>query len=271
MHQYAAGLIDGEGYIGIQETGGSFQVRLKVAMSDKGRPAVDHMSRLYGGNIYETTRKDPRQRDTCTWTLTGEKAATVIREIKPWLIVKREPAEIALSFQMMLESANRRPNGRREWTDEMRAKAAELKARIHYANRTGRDPEPTAHPDSTPLAKYRLGHWWDATDSLFGPEPFTGGLPASGMMVEGVIYETPAPEQACPPVGPLLMTPVAAEGVKPSNTMGVARRSATGQVFLTNQIVSLMGLDPSEAGALTPPPSTDGKPYSDVPLPIPPS
>ena len=42
------------------------------------------------------------------------------------------------------------------------------------------------------------------------------------------------------------MTPVAAEGTKPSNTMGVARRQATGQVFLTNQIVTLMGLDPTE-------------------------
>jgi hypothetical protein len=42
------------------------------------------------------------------------------------------------------------------------------------------------------------------------------------------------------------MTPVAAEGIKPSNTMGVERRLSTGQVFLTNQIVTLCGLDPSE-------------------------
>jgi hypothetical protein len=49
-----------------------------------------------------------------------------------------------------------------------------------------------------------------------------------------------------PDDAPLLMTPVAAEGIKPSNTMGVARRQTTGQVFLTNQIVSLVGLDPSE-------------------------
>ena len=44
----------------------------------------------------------------------------------------------------------------------------------------------------------------------------------------------------------LFLTPVAAEGVKPSNTMGVARRQATGEVFLTNQIVTLCGLDPTE-------------------------
>jgi hypothetical protein len=46
------------------------------------------------------------------------------------------------------------------------------------------------------------------------------------------------------------MTPVAAEGIKPSNTMGIARRQSTGQVFLTNQIVSLVGLDPTEDPSL---------------------
>jgi hypothetical protein len=45
---------------------------------------------------------------------------------------------------------------------------------------------------------------------------------------------------------PVLMTPTAEEGTKPSNTMGVERRRSTGQVFLTNQIVTLEGLDPTE-------------------------
>jgi hypothetical protein len=48
----------------------------------------------------------------------------------------------------------------------------------------------------------------------------------------------------------LLPTPVAPEGTKPSNVMGVARRKATGEVFLTNVIVTLEGLDPSEAKLL---------------------
>lgn len=50
----------------------------------------------------------------------------------------------------------------------------------------------------------------------------------------------------------LLPTPVAAEGTKPSNTMGVARREKTGQVALTNVIVSLVGLDPTETLLPTP-------------------
>jgi hypothetical protein len=45
---------------------------------------------------------------------------------------------------------------------------------------------------------------------------------------------------------PLLPTPLASEGTKPSNTMGVERWRMTGEVFLTNVIVTLCGMDPSE-------------------------
>jgi DNA (cytosine-5)-methyltransferase 1 len=57
----------------------------------------------------------------------------------------------------------------------------------------------------------------------------------------------------------LLPTPMAAEGTKPSNVMGVERRLETGQVFLTNVIVTLAGLDPSENNLLSTPMSRDYK------------
>lgn len=57
----------------------------------------------------------------------------------------------------------------------------------------------------------------------------------------------------------LFLTPVAAEGIKPSNTMGVARRMATGQPFLTNQIVTLLGLDPSELTGSSPAGASTGQ------------
>ena len=195
MHQYAAGLIDGEGYIGIQETGGSFQVRLKIAMTDKGKPALDQMARIYGGNITYSEGRGPNRRDVYEWRLTGERAAHVIRQVKPYLLVKTEAAEVALSFQLMLETADKLRNGRRKWTSDMRIKAKELRRRIQEANRRGIDPEPVIQPKGvTPLAKYRAGSWWEPADSLFGPEPFEGRLPTSGQMIDGVIYELPSPE-----------------------------------------------------------------------------
>ena len=95
---------------------------------------------------------------------------------------------------------------------------------------------------------------WETTESLLCGHSalFSETWPTSGMTRGGQAFALPtlAPhmgdsESSSSPI-PLLQTPMAAEGTKPSNTMGVARREATGQVFLTNQIVSLMGLDPSE-------------------------
>ena len=284
MHQYAAGLIDGEGYIGIQESGGSFQVRLKVSMADKGRPALEHMVRLYGGRINESERRDEKSRDVCTWVVTGEHAASIIRQVKPWLLVKQEPAGIALSFQIMLETAEKLPNGRRKWTDQMRAKATELKARIQEANRRGPDPEPNPRtPQEIPLAKYRAGHWWDADDSLFGPEPFTGKLPTSGQMVDGVIYELPtwapptiASGSSSSPPAEMLRTPAAAEaegGALSPERARVENRT----LRLTGQILDMVAPEQmSDAwkalptGGRTHPPSTGGNPsWEDVPLPLP--
>jgi hypothetical protein len=101
---------------------------------------------------------------------------------------------------------------------------------------------------------------------LWDSGTYSGTWPDSGMTRSGVSFELAQPghltdESGC---SSLLMTPVAAEGTKPSNTMGIARRQSTGQLFLTNQIVSLCGLDPSETGDPTPPASAAGSESPDV-------
>jgi hypothetical protein len=95
---------------------------------------------------------------------------------------------------------------------------------------------------------------WETPDSegLFCEhwDVFSETFPSSGTTRRGTAYALPTWEQrtggSASSSSPLLQTPVASEGLKPSNTMGVARRQLTGQVFLTNQIVTLCGLDPTE-------------------------
>jgi DNA (cytosine-5)-methyltransferase 1 len=98
------------------------------------------------------------------------------------------------------------------------------------------------------------------TEGLFCEhlDVFSETFPTSGTMRNGEVYALPTWEPRIPGSGyssspndemTLLLTPVASEGTKPSNVMGVARRKATGEVFLTNQIVTLMGLDPTETHA----------------------
>ncbi|AYD81574.1 DNA methyltransferase [Arthrobacter phage KBurrousTX] len=92
------------------------------------------------------------------------------------------------------------------------------------------------------------------SDGLAGPDPLERPEYRDDVATRVKRHLTPVepvPEES------LLLTPVAIEGTKPSNVMGVDRRLSTGQLFLTNQIVSLMGLDPSEEAAkLLPTPTT---------------
>ena len=109
-----------------------------------------------------------------------------------------------------------------------------------------------------PTQPKRLAQWnparsaWETEGvSLCGhSDVFSETWPSSGMTRAGTAYALPTWEQRTDDSAsfssPLLQTPVASEGLKPSNVMGVARRQSTGQVFLTNQIVTLCGLDPSE-------------------------
>ena len=192
--EYAAGLIDGEGYLGIQEAGGTFQVRLKVSMTDKGLPALRAMRRMYGGKVLKDRDARDRCREAWTWRLTGETAAHVIQEVRPLMLVKAESADVALEFQAMLESAERRSSRSRVWTQEMHDRARMLRARIQEANRRGPDPEPPIlPPGKTPLAVYRWGWWWEPNDDLMGPVEFKGKIPSTGRMVAGHLYETEPP------------------------------------------------------------------------------
>lgn len=189
--EYAAGLIDGEGWIGIQRTTSSFQVRMRITMSDKGIPALLAMQRHFGGRIEPRKEHRETHRPTTSWTVSGEHAGELISRLRPHLIVKREPADLALEFHAMLTDAPKRPSRGRYWTEEMRDRAKMLMLRIQEANRRGPDPEPPTLPDDVPIAVYRWGWWWEPEDSLFGPVEFEGKFPMNGVMISGHVYERP--------------------------------------------------------------------------------
>ena len=192
---YAAGLIDGEGYIGIQEAGGSMQLRLKVAMTDKGLPSLRALHRTYGGHLAQDRAAGERTREAHVWRLNGRKAADLIERLLPMLLTKAEPARIALEFQQMIDAAPKRANRSAVWDEEMHRKARILRARIQEANRRGPDAPPPLLPVERPLAVWKYGEWWEPDEDLFGPVEFQGRFPTSGCMVAGHIYplETPTP------------------------------------------------------------------------------
>ena len=74
--------------------------------------------------------------------------------------------------------------------DDLRRHANHLMLQIQDLNARGPAAEdPPLIPGMVPMARYRWGEWWEPEESLFGPIPFEGRFPASGMMVAGHVYD----------------------------------------------------------------------------------
>lgn len=98
---YAAGIIDGEGYIGINKkyskthsSGYQYHIRIDVTMTDFCIPIW--LQSQFGGSVY--IHKGINKPDM-RWNITCRDAEKFLIAILPFLIVKKKQAELALQFQ----------------------------------------------------------------------------------------------------------------------------------------------------------------------------
>lgn len=114
---WAAGIIDGEGCIFFNKQKNSFTLRVEVVQLDPRMPRK--LEELFGGNVkFKAKRPQPHWRPIYVWYVCAQRAANVLMEILPWLIVKREQAELAiLSRQYVSRRGKPQP--------ELRGKLAE--------------------------------------------------------------------------------------------------------------------------------------------------
>lgn len=190
MDSYAAGLIDGEGYIGIikDNSNRSYNLRVQVTMSDKGLSALERMKDKYGGSISKDNKATNRVRQAYGWTVTGRKAVELLRIIQPDSMVKKEVIDIALRYWSLIERANKKPNGQVEWTPELEAKASYYQELIKEKNRRG--PDPVEFSDN-PMAVYYAGSWWKTEEDEDGPVLFDKRFPPQGTTRSGRLFERP--------------------------------------------------------------------------------
>jgi len=111
---YVAGIVDGEGYVGIhRRTGGSRWggITLEVAMTVEGVPRL--LQRLFGGSVYQRQdkRSDGYRKPSWRWSVVNRQAEAVLRAIYPWLIVKRPNADICLAYQATVGPGRYLPAG----------------------------------------------------------------------------------------------------------------------------------------------------------------
>jgi len=105
---YIAGLIDGEGYIGIKKDKGyqrqerktpGFHARIQIRMVDE--PAIKFIAESLGGSYYKEKPHSGNGRPLYCYQASDKKAGEICRIILPYLRVKRDSADTLLRFRAL--------------------------------------------------------------------------------------------------------------------------------------------------------------------------
>jgi hypothetical protein len=100
-HAWAAGVIDGEGCITVKKNGPYYSMQVIVAQSGyEPSPMIEELTRLYGGNSRQAKPKN--RTPVWHWQVVGANAEKVLKHVSPYLIQKRDQAEVALRFRTTL-------------------------------------------------------------------------------------------------------------------------------------------------------------------------
>jgi len=103
---YIAGLIDGEGYIGIKKTtirkdcvNPSYHARIQIRMVDE--QAIKFITETLGGNYYKEKPSSPKGRPLYWFQAANNSAEIILKTILPYLKVKKTSAETVLNFRII--------------------------------------------------------------------------------------------------------------------------------------------------------------------------
>jgi hypothetical protein len=103
---YIAGLVDGEGYIGIRKTtvrkdcfNHSYHARIQIRMVDE--PAIKFITDTLGGNYYREKPHCNNGKPLFCYQSSDKKAEHILQTILPYLKVKKRSAETVLQLRKL--------------------------------------------------------------------------------------------------------------------------------------------------------------------------
>jgi hypothetical protein len=137
---YIAGVIDGEGSISIIKASGkyhfSYQLRLIVTNTDY-RMLKWLKDTIGYGNVAERKRKitQPNWSPVYIYSVTATKAKNLLVTIYPYLVIKREQADIAIEFTKTVLPQKNNIYGCKGMKPDILLKRQEFKSRINFLNR----------------------------------------------------------------------------------------------------------------------------------------
>jgi len=138
-YAWAAALIDARGSISVTGRDERFFYRVALVVSKTERQLLEPLTLLFGGTIAKERVYTAGQRPVYRWSTTSNAHTwTLLRVVKPYLILRLEHAEIAIEVCDLL--ANRTVlRGRRDEDDPEYLKTLEaLRTRLSKLNSRGR-------------------------------------------------------------------------------------------------------------------------------------
>ena len=126
---YVAGIIDGEGWIGIVKQSGYYREQCKVDNTCK--KLIDWLYHSFGGSYYQQKGKREGNKMNYVWYLRKGQVYKILKTVYPYMKVKRKQAEIIFQF----EGTKERSSGRYyRLPDYVKKKREELMLQIKALN-----------------------------------------------------------------------------------------------------------------------------------------
>jgi hypothetical protein len=129
---YLAGIIDGEGSIGISPNGASYIIKLQVY--NNSLVLIKWVQKTFGGTIYTTEPKKKAHARSYTVRWLGTAAVPLLRKVKSFLKIKRKQAYLAIQTCVL---QSRRRNKNRKFSTKTREFLVEANEEMHKLNRRG--------------------------------------------------------------------------------------------------------------------------------------
>ena len=100
---WAAGIMDGEGCVGVRWNKKRKSFTLVVSVTNTDPRMLITLKRMFGGSIQLAHSKNykPHYKTTWGWFLVSTGACAMLQTVLPHLVVKRDQAELAITFQGM--------------------------------------------------------------------------------------------------------------------------------------------------------------------------
>jgi hypothetical protein len=129
---YFAGLVDGEGYVGIRtvrHTGGWISFAVQVTVTNAFESVLREGLGRWGGSMH-SYRKSTKGHQVWKWQITGQQASRLLADIFPYLRIKAAQAELAMELQVRIDAIRHR----RQRTVEENTARLDLQTRCRELN-----------------------------------------------------------------------------------------------------------------------------------------